>query len=307
MRANPSSGLVSKKPVSAPCASVAPAANAKQKTSDVAQKKKWTLDDFELGKLLGHGRFGKVYLAREKRTKFVVALKVILKQHLLESGTEIQLRQEIEIQSHLRHPHTLRLYGYFHDAKRVYLVLEYAARGELYKELIAQTKFSEQVAAKYVSCIADALLYMHKKNVAHRDIKPENMVLDLKGNVKIADFGWSSVVSESSRRNTLCGTLDYLPPEIIERRGHDSRVDVWSLGVLAYELITGEAPFLDRGEEKTLKKICNVEIVYPSYVSSEAKDLIGRLLVHTPSKRMNLEEVLRHPWVARHAEARAGS
>ena len=119
---------------------------------------------------------------------------------------------------------------------RVYLILEYAARGELYKELQKSKRFSESRSATYIASLAKALLYCHQKHVIHRDIKPENLLIGIKGELKIADFGWS-VHAPNSRRQTLCGTLDYLPPEMVEGRDHDAAVDVWSLGVLLYMLL----------------------------------------------------------------------
>lgn len=126
------------------------------------------MSDFELGKPLGKGKFGHVYLAREKRTGFIVALKVLYKEELEEGKVEKQLRREVEIQSHLRHPNILRLYGYFYDDRRVYLILEYAARGELYKLLREAGRFAEDQAALYIQQMTHALLYLHSKHVIHR-------------------------------------------------------------------------------------------------------------------------------------------
>jgi aurora kinase len=151
--------------------------------------KRWSVWDFEIGKPLGHGKFGNVYLAREKQSKYVVALKVLFKSQLLKSRVEHQLRREIEIQSHLRHPNILRLFGYFYDEERVYLILEYAARGEMYKELqSAEGKhFGEARAATYIRDLAGALEYCHERHVIHRDIKPENLLIGIDGQVEIKE------------------------------------------------------------------------------------------------------------------------
>jgi len=259
---------------------------------------RWKLEDFDIGRPLGKGKFGNVYLAREKASKYIVALKVLFKSQLQKAQVEHQLRREIEIQSHLRHPNILRLFGYFYDECRVYLILEFAPKGELYKSLKQQPegRFEEALSAKYISQMADALSYCHSKKVIHRDIKPENLLLDAKGNIKIADFGWS-VHAPNSRRGTMCGTLDYLPPEMIEGALHDDKVDLWSLGVLTYEFLVGKPPFEAESNNETYKRITKVDVKYPSHVSTEAKDLISRLLRKVPSQRLSLAEVMDHPWI----------
>ena len=293
-----------------------------------------TLDDFEVGRPLGNGKFGRVYLARTKRDKYIVALKVLRKSQLEKNGVEHQLRREIEIQTHLVHKNILRacaesffsssdaprrrrggstrfvaatarepveragMYGYFWDEKRIYLILEYAPGGELYKRLTAKGRFSEQETARYVLEMARALGYCHQKHVIHRDIKPENLLLGLNGELKIADFGWS-VHAPSLRRETFCGTLDYLPPEMVEVRGYDEKVDLWSLGVLCYEFLVGEPPFDAPGKKATFKRISRVDLNFPAYVSAGARDLITRLLAKDPKTRLSLSEVERHPWIVR--------
>lgn len=266
---------------------------------DRAQRgKQWALKDFEIGKPLGRGKFGSVYLAREKRTKYIVAIKVLQKSQLLKAGVEHQLRREIEIQSHLRHRHILRMYGYFYDSKRIYLILEYSPGGELYKVLQRKGTFPEKTSARYISDLARAFDYCHTKHVIHRDIKPENLLIGAQGEIKIADFGWS-VHAPTSRRNTLCGTLDYLPPEMVEGREHDEKVDVWSLGVLLYEFLVGSPPFEAEGHSATYRRICRVDLRFPQGVPEDAQDLIRRLLVKDPASRMPLKDIPNHPWIVR--------
>ncbi|KPP63338.1 aurora kinase A-B-like, partial [Scleropages formosus] len=272
----------------------------KPSTEESSNKKRWSLDNFDIGRPLGKGKFGNVYLARERQSKFILALKVLFKKQLESAGVEHQLRREVEIQSHLRHPNILRLYGYFHDSSRVYLILEFAPKGELYSELQRCGHFDEQRSATYMKELADALQYCHSKKVIHRDIKPENILLGANGEIKIADFGWS-VHTPSSRRSTLCGTLDYLPPEMIEGRTHDEKVDLWSLGVLCYEFLTGKPPFETQSHEETYRKISRVDFRYPDHMSSGSRDLINKLLKHNPLHRLPLHAVLAHPWVVEHS------
>ncbi|XP_011849894.1 PREDICTED: aurora kinase B isoform X3 [Mandrillus leucophaeus] len=258
----------------------------------------FTIDDFEIGRPLGKGKFGNVYLAREKKSHFIVALKVLFKSQIEKEGVEHQLRREIEIQAHLQygHPNILRLYNYFYDRRRIYLILEYAPRGELYKELQKSRTFDEQRTATIMEELADALMYCHGKKVIHRDIKPENLLLGLKGELKIADFGWS-VHAPSLRRKTMCGTLDYLPPEMIEGRTHNEKVDLWCIGVLCYELLVGNPPFESASHNETYRRIVKVDLKFPASVPTGAQDLISKLLRHNPSERLPLAQVSAHPWV----------
>uniref|UniRef100_A0A2D4NGN3 non-specific serine/threonine protein kinase n=1 Tax=Micrurus spixii TaxID=129469 RepID=A0A2D4NGN3_9SAUR len=272
-------------------ASVAPALQDKPEPELIL-----TIDNFEIGRPLGKGKFGNVYLAREKKSKFIVALKVLFKSQMEKEGVEHQLRREIEIQCHLSHPNILRLYNYFHDKKRVYLILEYAPRGELYKELQKCQRFDEQRTATYMEELADALQYCHSKKVIHRDIKPENLLMGLKGELKIADFGWS-VHAPSLRRKTMCGTLDYLPPEMIEGKAHDEKVDLWCIGILCYEFLVGIPPFESECHSVTYRRIVTVDIRFPSFVTEGARDLIVKLLRHNPSERLPLQAVMEHLWV----------
>ncbi|KAK6955558.1 Serine/threonine-protein kinase ark1 [Daldinia eschscholtzii] len=234
---------------------------------------------FEIGKPLGKGKFGRVYLARERKHGFICALKVLNKNELRQARVEKQVRREVEIQSNLRHPNILKLYSHFHDSRRIFLVLEFAGQGELYKHLRKARRFPEPRAAKYIAQMAEALRYLHRKHVIHRDIKPENILLGIHGEIKISDFGWS-VHAPSNRRKTYCGTLDYLPPEMIcpktDDDSYDEKVDLWALGVLTYEFLVGEAPFED-SPVLTTRRIARGDMTVPAFVSTEAKDLIHKV------------------------------
>jgi len=242
--------------------------------------KKFHLAMFEIGKPLGKGKFGRVYLAKERSSNFVCALKVLHISELQHGGVERQVRREIEIQSNLAHPNILRLYGHFHDAKRIFLILEFAGKGELYKHLRKEQLFPEWKAAAYIAQMASALKYLHGKHIIHRDIKPENILVGIHGEIKLSDFGWSAH-APNNRRKTMCGTLDYLPPEMIKPPSgsegyYSEKVDLWSLGVLTYEFLVGEAPFEDT-QPMTQRRIVRCEMKIPSFVSPEARDLIKRV------------------------------
>lgn len=217
--------------------------------------REWNLHGFDMGRPLGKGKFGRVYMVRTKcEPNYILALKTLYKSEIIQTKVEKQVRREIEIQQNLRHPNVLRLYGYFHDEKRIFLMLEFAAKGELYKQLSKHGCFTEKRSSRYIDQMADALIYLHGKHVIHRDIKPENLLLGINGELKIGDFGWS-VHAPSNRRTTLCGTLDYLAPEMVESREHSEKVDYWALGVLTYEFLIGNPPFEDRSSMKSTPKI----------------------------------------------------
>ncbi|XP_063380956.1 aurora kinase B-like [Cydia fagiglandana] len=258
----------------------------------------WSPRDFELGSALGRGKFGHVHIAREKKTGFLVAIKTMFKSQIMKSHCEKQILREIEIQSHLKHPNILRLLTWFHDERRIYLVVEFAAGGELYKHLTDAPKkrFPEAKAAKYIYQVADAVEYCHQNHVIHRDIKPENILVSFSGDLKLADFGWS-VHAPSQRRKTMCGTLDYLPPEMIKREVYDVSVDHWCIGVLLYEFLVGKPPFESQTQDQTYARILSLDIKYPDHVPEGAKDLISKLLRHSNKDRLSLNAVKKHPWV----------
>ncbi|CAD7946213.1 unnamed protein product [Amoebophrya sp. A120] len=300
-------------------------------TSDLEESvraSEYTLDDFDIGKLLGRGKFGNVYVARDRLTGFVVALKILHKAQLVKHGVCSNLRREILIQAHLRHENLLRLYTYFFDEEKIYLVLECASDGELYGVLGKNgnpERLPEPLAAHYFRQMVLALQACHQKHIIHRDIKPENILVsktpDGREVLKLADFGWSvHLRDESERRLTLCGTLDYLSPEMCSKQRHAYGVDVWALGILLYEFLMGNCPFERRGDaerDDTQATFYAIQKEAPRFdqrrvsddlvpiepdeePTDEAKDLILQFLAKDPEKRISLEDALRHPWLVRH-------
>jgi aurora kinase B len=175
--------------------------------------------------------------------------------------------------------------------------LELASEGELYRHLKNSPygRFDEHKSAKYTYQVADALEYCHQNDVIHRDLKPENILLTADDNIKLADFGWSAHTM-SNLRKTMCGTLDYLPPEMIEGKTYNSTVDQWCLGVLCYEFLCGSPPFESEDTSKTYERIRRIDVRYPKHVSQGAKDLISKLLKQD-GQRTSLKAVMRHEWI----------
>ena len=263
--------------------------------------KQLKLSDFLIGKKLGSGQFGRVYMAKLKSTQFICALKIINKNRLLKENLKCinQIRREIEIQSHLHHPNILSIYNFFWDKKNIYLVMEYAPGGELYKILHNEEKgrFSESKAAFYINQVCDALEYIHKLHIIHRDIKPENILMSNEI-IKLADFGWSIHQRSNKIRKTFCGTAEYMPPEVIDDQPHIPSSDLWCLGILIYELCSGEPPFTAKTNPQVLHRIKIFKMIkYPDYFSNEVKDLIGKLLRRSPKDRISIQEVKNHPWI----------
>ncbi|TGJ85893.1 hypothetical protein E0Z10_g2882 [Xylaria hypoxylon] len=238
---------------------------------------------FEIGRPLGKGKFGRVYLARHRTSGYICALKVLNKDEIKRERAEMHVRREIEVHSNLRHPGIVGFYGWFHDSRRIFLILEYAAGGELYKTLQKEGRFSERRAANYIAQVALSLIYLHSKNVMHRDMKPENILIGLYSELKLSDFGYS-VHAPSNRRDTLCGTLDYLPPEMLQsdKPEYTKAVDQWTLGVLTYEFLTGEAPFEDTVAMTHRRILKNHMKPLPASLSPEAKDFVHSVGDFTP-------------------------
>ena len=249
-----------------------------KKQEAVASEIKLSLDQFEVERPLGKGMFGSVSLAKHRKSGFICVLKVLQKKDMSLDRTEKHCRREIEIHSNLRHPNILRFFNWFHDETRIFIVLEFAVGGALHEVLFNEGTpgFTEARAAKYVAQVADALRYLHSKNIMHRDIKPENILLGPYDEVKLADFGYSAY-SPSNRRVTRCGTLDFMPPEMLatDDKPYGREVDYWTLGCLAFELLTGQAPFAHMKTEETERKIQALEIgEFPMHISSEARNFV---------------------------------
>ena len=249
-------------------------------------------------KALGKGGFGEVWKVIHKKTNNVYVIKVIDKKNIIEQKLVEQMNREIEIMYKIDHPHTVKLVNHFEDDSKFYLVLHYASKGQLYSLLKKQGKFDECTAAQFIRETIEAVKYLHSFDppIIHRDIKPENLLLDENMRIKLADFGWSNFKDDAETRNTYCGTPEYLSPEMVKRIGHDASVDIWSLGVLLFELLAGYAPFSGANQDELFANIRKVKINWPSDFPPLAKNLITRILKLNSKDRMSLEEILMHTW-----------
>jgi len=260
----------------------------------------WSLDDFEVGARLGKGSFCNVLEATATKLGLTVALKVVAKEKVARLKVQRHLVHEIEIQSHLSHPHILSLFGFFWDSTHIYMILERAKTGDLRRLQSRQPskRFSDSRASNMAAQVASALTYLHNLHVLHRDVKPENILVVDGKRLKLADFGWASHTCPGERRRTLCGTLDYLSPEIVSGAGHSFPVDAWGLGAISFELLVGQPPFYEPSHEETYRRILQAAPVYPAEMSADARSFISALLTADPERRMTPEQAGQHDWLA---------
>ena len=261
------------------------------------------ITEFEIIKELGEGSFGRVFLVVHKKTEIKYALKAIDKRDKTNIKERPYFHREIEIMYKINHPKVIKLFGHFEDELFCYFIMEYAPNGNLYSLIPkrGKKKQNNKTIASLIKDVISAVYYMHKMNppIIHRDIKPENVLLDENYQAKLTDFGWSNYLNDSDKRNTICGTPIYLAPEMINKRGHDEKIDIWCIGVLLFEIITGSIPFHGENIHILKHNIKHMKIKWPSNIGYEEKDLISRILRYNPNDRLTLEEILEHKFFKR--------
>ncbi|XP_013119238.2 serine/threonine-protein kinase PLK4 [Stomoxys calcitrans] len=260
------------------------------------------INEYEVLHLLGKGGFASVYKARCLKTNQYVAIKMIDKKLIHGASMTNRVRQEVEIHSRLKHPSVLELYTFFQDANYVYLVLELAHNGELqrYMKLTMRRSMTESEAASIVQQVVAGLLYLHSHNIMHRDISLSNLLLSKDMHIKIADFGLATQLKQPNERHiTMCGTPNFISPEVVSRSSHGLPADVWGLGCMFYTLLVGQPPFDTDAVQSTLNRVVMSDYHIPSYISFDARDLIEKLLRKKPDERISLQQVLEHPFMLR--------
>mmetsp|Transcript_146114 Transcript_146114/g.207076 ORF Transcript_146114/g.207076 Transcript_146114/m.207076 type:complete len:330 (-) Transcript_146114:107-1096(-) len=248
-----------------------------------------SLDDFESLRVLGKGSYGKVYLVRRKNSPSmeVFAMKMLRKEHVMNRNQVEHTKTERNVLEHVNHPFIVSLHYAFQTPKKLYLVLDYCPGGELFFHLSRAGRFSEGRTRFYISEILLALEYLHSLNIIFRDLKPENVLLDAEGHAKLTDFGLSKEgITDNFSARTMCGTPEYLAPELLDKRGHGRAVDWYSLGALAYEMQTGLPPFYTQDRNLLFERIRRANLSYPSYISPVAKSLLEGLLTRQPESRL---------------------
>jgi len=263
-------------------------------------EKKIPYSDLRVIGTLGKGSFGYVQLVKDVNSKATFALKAVSKAQIVQTGQQGHIMSEKRVMQNFKHPFCIRLHNTYKDKNRLYFLLEPSLGGELFSVLRARTLFDEDTARFYAGSVVLAFEYMHSKNYIYRDLKPENLLLDDRGFLKVTDFGFAKELL-TGRTWTLCGTPDYLAPEIVAGKGHGKGVDWWTLGVFIYEMLASYPPFYDEDPMKTYAKIMHGNITFPSHFSKESVNLVQKLLHHKPTKRLGVVKggaklIKKHAW-----------
>ncbi|KAJ3178748.1 hypothetical protein HDU87_003303 [Geranomyces variabilis] len=263
------------------------------------EKLGYHLSDFALLKTLGTGTFGRVYLTRYKDTQQYYAMKVLKKVEVVRLKQVEHINSEKQILSQIRFPFIVNMLCTFQDDVNLYMLLEYVVGGELFSHLRRAGRFANDQTRFYAAEIVVAIEYLHSIDIIYRDLKPENLLIDAEGHIKITDFGFAKKVED--RTWTLCGTPEYLAPEIIQSKGHGKPVDWWALGILIFEMLAGYPPFFDDNPFGIYEKILSGRFVFPAHFDPNARDLIRKLLTADRTKRLgNLRggaaDIRGHKW-----------
>ena len=265
------------------------------------------LKDLVKFRILGVGTFGKVWLVSHKKSGKAYALKMLIKREIIGHHQVEGVIREKNIMASIDHPFVVNLVCTFQDERNLYMVLDLVQGGELFSVIHTETRdgIPSSHAKFYAACILEALSHLHHRHVAYRDLKPENVLVDAKGYCLLIDLGFAKIVMDKTY--TLCGTPEYLAPEIILSKGHDKGVDYWAFGVLIYEMLVGRSPFYSHGTDQVslFKRIVQVKYSFPpgGLVSETAQDLIQRLIVRRQANRFGClargcMDIRDHPWIS---------
>ena len=265
---------------------------------------KVTYSDFEPLKLLGRGSFGEVLLVRLKANKKVYAMKILSKNLLKIKKQQAHTKTERDLMVKINCPFIVNIKSAFQDVSKLYIVSEFMQGGDMFYHMHDGqiVIFSNEKTRFYILELVLALEALHKNNMVYRDLKPENILLDSKGHVKLTDFGLSKILeTEEDKAFTICGTPQYLAPEVLEKKGYDKAVDWWSLGCVMFEMLVGKLPFAIKRGVKMNKNIYNQGVVYPKNMNGIAKDFIQKLLIINPDERLGSgpngsEDIKKHPY-----------
>ena len=252
---------------------------------------KLTFSDFEKLKVLGKGSFGEVLLVKLKANNKYYAMKILTKKQVKLRHQEVHTKAERDLMVKINCPFIVNIKFAFQDNAKLYIITEFMQGGEMFFHLHKEKRFSNEKSRFYVVEMILAIEFLHKNKMLYRDLKPENIMVDSNGHIKLTDFGLSKMVKKTKEKAfTICGTPQYLAPEILSDEGYDNSVDWWSLGCVMYEMLVGKAPFRIPKGSYLSADLYRKKITIPEYVTEEAKELISQLLVPNPRKRLGYGE-----------------
>ncbi|XP_061670730.1 ribosomal protein S6 kinase alpha-2 isoform X2 [Syngnathoides biaculeatus] len=244
---------------------------------------------FQLLKVLGQGSYGKVFLVRKIRgvdRGQLYAMKV-LKKATLKVRDRVRSKMERDILAEVNHPFIVKLHYAFQTEGKLYLILDFLRGGDLFTRLSKEVMFTEEDVKFYLAELALALDHLHSLGIIYRDLKPENILLDEEGHIKITDFGLSKeAIDHDKRAYSFCGTIEYMAPEVVNRRGHTQSADWWSFGVLMFEMLTGSLPFQGKDRKETMALILKAKLGMPQFLSPEVQSLLRALFKRNPANRL---------------------
>ena len=257
--------------------------------------------DFTPIKLIGKGSYGNVYLVRYNKNDHLYAMKVLSKSLLREQNQENNTKSERNLMVKIHCPFIVNIKFAFQNDSKLYLVQEFIQGGDLFLHIHSQSKFSNEKTKFYIIELCLAIHFLHENNMLYRDLKPENILIGADGHIKITDFGLCKILSDLDKTYTICGTVQYLAPEILTGEGYNNSVDWWSLGCIMYQMLVGRFPFKFQKNGKLNIDIYKKPIKYPSYIDEKAKDLMSKFMENDPKKRLGSgkngwEDIKNHPY-----------
>lgn len=262
----------------------------------VGPKGETKIRKYTRGKYLGKGGFAKCYVCTNQETKQVTAAKIIPKKNLTKSRQRAKLLSEIRIHRALKHTNVVKFMHVFEDQNNVYIQLELCKNNSLNNYIKRKRKINESMTKSFTLQIVNALKYLHANKVIHRDLKLGNLFISEEGEIKLGDFGLAAKLEfDNDKRYTVCGTPNYIAPEILENKnGHSYGVDIWSLGVIVYTLVVGKPPFETENVKETYKRIKACQYKFPEHsnASEEVRNLVDNILVRDPTKRLTLDQII---------------
>ncbi|THG01519.1 hypothetical protein TEA_027118 [Camellia sinensis var. sinensis] len=266
-----------------------------------------SIGKYQLSRTIGEGTFAKVKLATNTENGQHVAIKIIDKHMVIENNLIYQVQREIRTMKLLRHPNIVRIHEVIGTKTKIYIVMEYVSGGQLSDKLSYINRLNEREARKHFQQLIDAVDYCHCRGVYHRDLKPENLLLNSKGNLKVSDFGLSALRKPGDLLSTACGSPSYVAPELLMNKGYEgAAADVWSCGVILFELLAGYLPFDDRNLMNLYKKILRAQYTFPEWFTESQKKLISKILDPNPRTRITIPEIIEDQWFQSNYEPAVG-